>query len=69
MECPHAPEVCQELVKRNILVDYRPKAGVRISPHFYNTESECDFTLQQMDEIVATLDARTSEAKVSKDSR
>jgi kynureninase len=56
-------------VQRNILVDYRPKAGVRISPHFYNTESECDFTLQQMDEIVATLDARTSEAKVSKDSR
>jgi kynureninase len=69
VECPRAEEVCQELVKRNILVDYRPKAGVRISPHFYNTESECDFTLHQMDEIVATLDARTSEAKVSKDSR
>jgi kynureninase len=69
VECPRAAEVCQELVQRNILVDYRPKAGVRISPHFYNTESECDFTLQQMDEIVATLDARTSEAKVSKDSR
>jgi kynureninase len=56
-------------VKRNILVDYRPKAGVRISPHFYNTESECDFTLQQMDEMVATLDRERFAAKVSQDSR
>ena len=69
VECPQAAEVCQELVKRNTLVDYRPKAGVRISPHFYNTESECDFTLQQMDEIVAMLDARKFGAKVSRDSR
>jgi len=69
VECPHAAEVCQELVKRNILVDYRPKAGVRISPHFYNTESECDFTLEQMEEIVATLDGQKFGAKVSQDSR
>jgi kynureninase len=61
--------VCQELVKRNILVDYRPKAGVRISPHFYNTERECDFTLQQMGEIVAMLDTEKFGAHVSKDSR
>ena len=64
VECPHAAAVCQELVQRNILVDYRPKAGVRISPHFYNTESECDFTLQQMDEIVTTLGRQTFGAKV-----
>jgi kynureninase len=69
VECPHAYDVCQELVRRNILVDYRPKAGVRISPHFYNTESESDFTLQQMDEIVATLDTQKFGAKVSQDSR
>jgi kynureninase len=69
VECPHASDVCQELVKRNILVDYRPKAGVRISPHFYNTESECDFTLQQMDEIVAARDSEKPAEKVSRDSR
>ena len=56
VECPHAADVCRELVARNILVDYRPKAGVRISPHFYNSEKECDFMLEQMDEIVETLD-------------
>src|SRR5712692_5953359 len=52
VECPHAYEVCQELLAREILVDYRPKAGVRISTHFYNREEECDFTLAQMEEIL-----------------
>ena len=54
IECPHAFEVCRELLARNILVDFRPKAGVRISPHFYNREEECDFTLAQIAEILKT---------------
>jgi kynureninase len=54
VECPQAYEVCRELLAREILVDYRPKAGVRISPHFYNREEECDFTLAQMEEILRT---------------
>ena len=36
------------------IVDYRPNAGVRISPHFYNREQECDFALEQIDEILRT---------------
>jgi kynureninase len=54
VECPHAYEVCRELLARDIIVDYRPKAGVRISPHFYNRDEECDFTLAQMEEILKT---------------
>jgi kynureninase len=54
IDCPHAAEVCKELLARDILVDYRPKAGVRISPHFYNREEECDFALAQMSEILRT---------------
>jgi kynureninase len=54
IECPHAYEVCSELLAREILVDYRPKAGVRVSPHFYNREEECDFTLAQIEEILKT---------------
>jgi kynureninase len=54
VDCPHAYEVCRELIAKEILVDFRPKAGVRISPHFYNTEDECDFTLAQMEEIIRT---------------
>jgi kynureninase len=52
--CPHAYEVCRELLAREILVDYRPKAGVRLSPHFYNREEECDFTLAEMEKILKT---------------
>ena len=59
IECPNAAEVCRELIARNILVDYRPLAGVRLSPHFYNSESECDFVLAQMEEILDTFAVRS----------
>jgi kynureninase len=52
--CPHAREVCRELLAREILVDYRPKAGVRLSPHFYNREEEGDLALAEMEEILKT---------------
>jgi kynureninase len=54
VECPHAAEVCRELLSREILVDYRPRAGIRLSPHFYNGEDECDFALAQIAEILDT---------------
>jgi kynureninase len=54
VECPHAAEVCRELLARDILVDYRPKAGIRLSPHFYNSQDECDFALAQIAEILET---------------
>src|SRR5207253_3686428 len=31
----HAAAVTRELVRREVIVDYRPGAGVRLSPHFY----------------------------------
>ena len=54
IECPHAREVAAELIARDILVDYRPKAGVRLSPHFYNRDEEIDFALEQIAEILST---------------
>jgi kynureninase len=54
LECPHALEVSRELLARDILIDYRPGAGIRISPHFYNREEECDFALSQIEEILKT---------------
>ena len=54
IDCPHAYEVCRELLAREVLVDYRPKAGVRFSPHFYNREEECEFALEQVEEILST---------------
>ena len=40
IDMPNAQQVCRELLNRDILVDYRPKCGVRFSPHFYNTDEE-----------------------------
>ncbi|HMD33256.1 MAG TPA: aminotransferase class V-fold PLP-dependent enzyme [Candidatus Acidoferrales bacterium] len=57
IDCPHAQDVAHELVARNILVDYRPKAGVRISPHFYNRQEELDRALDAISEIVAARGA------------
>jgi kynureninase len=54
VDSPHAAEVCRELLAREILVDYRPKAGIRLSPHFYNTPQECEFALAQIEEILKT---------------
>jgi kynureninase len=54
VDCPHALEVSRELLARNILIDYRPQAGIRISPHFYNREEECLFALAQIEEILDT---------------
>ena len=52
IDMPDAQEVCRELIKRDILVDYRPKAGVRMSPHFYNTDEELDRGIAAVEEIL-----------------
>lgn len=45
-------EITRELSARNIIVDYRPDAGIRIAPHFYNTLEECSHCLDQIGNIV-----------------
>jgi kynureninase len=52
IDMPDAQEVCRELIKREILVDYRPKAGVRMSPHFYNTDEELEIGINAVEEIL-----------------
>ena len=39
-DVPHAEEVSRDLLSQDILVDYRPNAGIRIAPHFYTTDDE-----------------------------
>jgi kynureninase len=52
IDMPEAQEVCRELLAREILVDYRPKAGVRMSPHFYNTDEELETAIVAVEEIL-----------------
>jgi kynureninase len=52
IEMPEAEHVCRELLKRDILVDYRPKAGVRMAPHFYTKDEELETGIAAVDEIL-----------------
>ncbi|HJY86107.1 MAG TPA: aminotransferase class V-fold PLP-dependent enzyme [Candidatus Acidoferrales bacterium] len=54
VDCPHAREVTRELLARDVLVDFRPQAGIRLSPHFYNRDEEIDEALEQIREILET---------------
>jgi kynureninase len=49
---PGGERVCAELLRREIIVDYRPQAGIRVSPHFYSTEDECRAVVAAIAEIV-----------------
>jgi kynureninase len=49
---PDDAAVHRELGGRGIICDFRPGAGVRIGPHFYNTEAELRQTVGQLVEIV-----------------
>lgn len=52
IDMPDSQEVCRELLQRDILVDWRPRAGVRMSPHFYNTDQELELAIRAVEEMV-----------------
>ncbi|HYW73734.1 MAG TPA: aminotransferase class V-fold PLP-dependent enzyme [Pyrinomonadaceae bacterium] len=46
-----AAALTRELVRRDFIVDYRPGAGVRISPHFYTKDEELELIVAEMKQI------------------
>jgi kynureninase len=60
MDVPHAGPIVQWLAARDVLVDYRPGAGIRVGPHFYNTDEEL---LRLCDEISDALAERVWESQ------
>lgn len=48
IDVPHGYEVSQYLIRQNILVDYRPGAGIRIAPHFYTEDREIELAIRTM---------------------
>ncbi len=49
---PHAYEVSRELLARDIVIDYRENAGIRVSPHFYNSDDELRAVIDAMRDIL-----------------
>jgi kynureninase len=53
-DVPHAEAVKHDLLRRGVIVDYRPGAGIRVSPHFYSTDDECDRAVAEIRSILET---------------
>ena len=51
---PEFAAVHKELTERQILCDFRPDAGIRLGPHYYNTDDEIRFVVEQVGEILET---------------
>ena len=49
VDVPDGAAVADELIRRGVIVDYRPGAGIRMAPHFYNTEDEIDHARRDAD--------------------
>lgn len=53
-DVPHGREVAQALLARDIVIDYRPGAGIRVAPHFFTRDDELEAAVGAIDEILAT---------------
>jgi kynureninase len=52
LHVPEFPAVHAELTQRGILCDFRPDAGIRLGPHYFNTDGEIRFAIEQIADIV-----------------
>jgi kynureninase len=46
-----AQAVSVELVRQRFFHDYRPRCGLRVSPHFYTTDDELRAFVDALDEV------------------
>jgi kynureninase len=52
IDVPDGMRVANELIRREVIVDYRPGAGIRMAPHFYNTAEEIEHAMDVLGQIV-----------------
>ena len=52
IDVPHGYEVAQVLLSRDILVDYRVGAGIRIAPHFFTKDEEVEQVVDEIDRSI-----------------
>jgi len=56
VQLKNSQQITKELLKRDFLIDWRPNAGIRISPHFYNTEDEVDAIMEEIKKIAVEIE-------------
>ena len=52
IDVPHGYEVAQVLLSKDILVDYRVGAGIRIAPHFFTKDEEVEQVVDEIDRSI-----------------
>ena len=65
VDVPGAAAVTARLLAADVIVDYRPNAGIRLAPHFYNTEADIDRAIAVMDETLAQAGRTTPSSSKS----
>ena len=53
IDVPNGAAVAEELIRRDVIIDHRPGAGIRMAPHFYNTIAEIDHAMATLQEVAA----------------
>ncbi len=53
IDVPDSARVAADLIARDVVIDHRPDAGIRIAPHFYTSDDEISTALAMLDELVA----------------
>jgi kynureninase len=55
IDVPNGYEVVKELSRRDVLVDFRPGAGIRVAPHFYTKDEELDLVIEEIGKVAGAL--------------
>ncbi len=63
LDLPNAYGVAQALLANDIIVDYRPGAGIRVGPHFYTSDEELEGVVSMIDDILRDGSWKAFEAK------
>jgi len=58
LDFPAAEQAAASLTEQGVLVDWRPQCGVRVSPHFYNDETDIERFFEVVDSVTATTASR-----------
>jgi len=59
MDFEGSQDACDRLIQRGFVVDHRPGAGIRVSPHFYNSDEECRAIMEELKNLRASGTLRT----------
>jgi kynureninase len=62
LDVPNAYGVARALLANDVIVDYRPNAGIRIAPHFYSSDDELERVVEMIDAILRDETWRSFEA-------